>query len=220
MTVHSCRHGDQFTFAPRVRLASYRTAFWAYDLAVKHPTEGHHFVPRGRDYPIRTNTQGTTSSFHPVPQKPHRPLGLEATPTRWLGKRLPTGREESSRTTSFNLESSRRPWLNDVQLEDPKPGTTVGVFCGPDSFLSCPVNRRQRGQQLLLAYGQSSVAWSSHGVFLASASVDTAVRIWTVDTVRLVSSPSLPSAVTLSDELGQQGLITKILKAIPAMCSV
>ena len=39
--------------------------------------------------------------------------------------------------------------------------------------------------------GLSDVAWSSDSVFLASASDDTTIRIWTVDTVCLVYPPVL-----------------------------
>ena len=52
--------------------------------------------------------------------------------------------------------------------------------------------------------GLSDVAWSSDSVFLASASDDTTIRIWTVDTVRLVSSPFL-TLDRLSDELRATG---------------
>lgn len=57
--------------------------------------------------------------------------------------------------------------------------------------------------------GLSDIAWSSDSVFLASASDDTTIRIWTVDTVRLVSS------LRILDRLfypSKQGLTTKILK--------
>ena len=47
--------------------------------------------------------------------------------------------------------------------------------------------------------GLSDIAWSSDSVFLASASDDTTVRIWTVDTVRLVHSPVFAPG-SLSDE--------------------
>lgn len=59
--------------------------------------------------------------------------------------------------------------------------------------------------------GLSDIAWSSDSVFLASASDDTTIRIWTVDTVRLVHSPILPLNHP-SDGSGKQGLTTKILK--------
>lgn len=57
--------------------------------------------------------------------------------------------------------------------------------------------------------GLSDIAWSSDGVFLASASDDTTVRIWTVDTVRSVPLPH--TLDRLADGL-EQGLTTKILK--------
>lgn len=57
--------------------------------------------------------------------------------------------------------------------------------------------------------GLSDIAWSSDSVFLASASDDTTIRIWTVDTVRSVSLPL--TLDRLFDEL-EQGLTTKILK--------
>ena len=57
--------------------------------------------------------------------------------------------------------------------------------------------------------GLSDIAWSSDSVFLASASDDTTIRIWTVDTVRLVFSLCTPDRPF--DEL-KQGLTTKILK--------
>ena len=59
--------------------------------------------------------------------------------------------------------------------------------------------------------GLSDIAWSSDSVFLASASDDTTIRIWTVDTVRLVYSFVLTLDSSLMC-LGQQGLTTKILK--------
>jgi len=57
--------------------------------------------------------------------------------------------------------------------------------------------------------GLSDIAWSSDSVFLASASDDTTVRIWTVDTVRLIFSSRIFDR--LFDRL-KQGLTTKILK--------
>jgi len=88
-----------------------------------------------------------------LPCCPHRPdgsyaLGSMTKLTCWLDKRRPTGRGESLRTTSLNLENSRRPWLTEFHSAGPK--TTVGVLRGPDSFLFCPGNHCQRGQQLLL----------------------------------------------------------------------
>ena len=56
--------------------------------------------------------------------------------------------------------------------------------------------------------GLSDIAWSSDSVFLASASDDTTIRIWTVDTVRLVLSRTLDR---LFDE-SKKGLTTRILK--------
>ena len=49
--------------------------------------------------------------------------------------------------------------------------------------------------------GLSDIAWSSDSVFLASASDDTTIRIWTVDTVRPVRSFILIFD-RQSDELG------------------
>ena len=49
--------------------------------------------------------------------------------------------------------------------------------------------------------GLSDIAWSSDSVFLASASDDTTIRIWTVDTVRVVYSFIL-ALDRLSDGLG------------------
>ena len=52
--------------------------------------------------------------------------------------------------------------------------------------------------------GLSDIAWSSDSVVFASASDDSTIRIWTVDTVRLLCSFIL-ALDRLSDKLGQQG---------------
>ena len=49
------------------------------------------------------------------------------------------------------------------------------------------------------AKGLSDVAWSTDGVCLASASDDTTIRIWNVDTVR-PSSHTAPSLERTHDE--------------------
>jgi COMPASS component SWD3 len=57
--------------------------------------------------------------------------------------------------------------------------------------------------------GLSDIAWSSDSVFLASASDDTSIRIWTVDTVS--TSPRYLS-VEFSQSAPSKGLTTKVLR--------
>jgi len=54
------------------------------------------------------------------------PIYFCQTSTDLLDKKQPAGQGEPLRTTSLNLENSRRPWL--TEFHDAKPQTTVGVL--------------------------------------------------------------------------------------------
>jgi len=118
-----------------------------------------HTVTRAKNYsPFRAAPHGSDGPYA---------LGSKATSTCWLDKRRPTGRGESLRTTSLNLENSRRPWL--TEFHSASPQTTVGVLRGPDSFLFCPGNHCQRGQQLLLGLTDSHPLSAGRGMCLSGS---------------------------------------------------